>query len=1782
MEKLKKKRAARRGWVTRTAQELSAMLTQPSPSISELEAVIQEFNKRLAKLDEVQEELEEEVEVEELDQELDEAYAFKQEGMKARVQAEDKIRELAVAAAPAGFPAPSIVSGSQNSEAVNVKLPKLELPKFSGEVTQWQSFWDQFNSHIDATNLPVISKFTYLLSLLEGDAKSVVKGLAHTSDNYQVARDLLKDRYGKPERIIFAHVQALLCGHVNLTQSGTKSVAQLWKLRDEILTHIRSLEALGVSGKQCEVFLTPIILSRLPNELRLEWARDGDGHESDLEWLLQFLHKEISRLERSEAFKGKKATSEEKKFESKGSKEKVYSAAALHASSKQDGVLCSFCGKKHKSENCYAVLNLDGKERGEKIKGLGLCFKCLKGGHMSRECKAHIKCTRCNGMHNVLMCGVKLDLSLKKEEDKESKSGDTSAKPENVVLLSGQGSNCTILQTAKVQVSTGDGDIVVAKVMFDNGADRTYVSSNFVKRCKPKWITSTPILYSSFGGHSVGKNEQRNVYRLQLWDSERKSVPIIAAEIPKICQPLVRPVVPSAVLNSFSHVALADGYQQDSPLEIDILIGLDFYWTMISPAEAVQMSSVVAMKSVFGYVLSGKISECIPTSSEYSTPQMLCISSVSDADLRRFWDLETVGVKPKEVVESYSDTRVHKEFESTVQFVDDRYEVTLPWKDEFAKERLMNNEGSARKRLSKLMIKLDKDKELKKEYQKVFDSYESDLIVEEVPSEEISGVSPVYYMPHRPVVKLSSTSTKVRPVFDASATGYNGVSLNDCLLSGPSLNPDLVEVLIRFRRWPFALTADIAKAFLQVTVQRNDRDVHRFLLPREDGTVRHMRFTRVPFGNTASPFLLNATIKHHLNKYPETSVVQELKSEMYTDNWLSGADSVVEASEKFCEARSILADASMDLTKLVSNSLLITSKSHDQYFISGDEPNTVLGLKWCNSQDTFSFVGINPNTSVEVASTKRSILSVIAKIFDPLGLISPFVMYGKILFQELWKLNVSWDEEMPSDLKVRFQKWLLSSQSLKSFHVNRCYFPGLSWGELRNVELHGFGDASEKGYGACVYLRVTSEDNVSRVSLVASKSRVAPIKSVTLPRLELMGALLCSRLVDFVKTSLKLDSDTQVVCWTDSTIALSWIQGETCKKDVFVFNRVRDILALTPQHCWQHCRGKDNPADLITRGLLADKLVDNSMWLCGPSMLKDNPRHPKQSSTVASDTKKASNKSTVCLNVQGEPVSPCMDLNKHSDPCMDLNKHSDLNKALRVTAYVLRFINNCRSQNELKGSITTEEIDLAKCKLIYLTQREVFSDEIKALLIKKAIPKKSKLSKLDPFIDDQGLLRIKGRLEFSDLDYDTKHPVIIPRGPLAKLLIRFQHKLLKHAGVGTVISSLRTNFWIIGVRRLAKTVVKECFSCRCFDTRPCSQPVAPLPKERVTSAPPFSVTGLDFAGPLFCADYPSNKFYVLLFTCGVTRAIHLELTESLSLSDCLLAIRRFVARRGLPSIMYSDNAKTFIAAQTEVQKVYGHLAPKWKYIVPRSPWWGGWWERLIRSVKLALRKTLNHNYVSKTELETILVEIESSINTRPLTYVSEYPDSSQYLTPSHFLLGRVPHSKPSQEVEPSIVSSKDLTERECVKNQRLEHFWKVWSNNYITNLPQVVKGFTQNCSLSKGDLVLIKEDNIPRLKWPLGLVTDVFPGKDGFVRSVKLRTSKGEITRSIQRLYNLEVPRSEEMDVSGRLMPYKVSDDNENSCDDEASLPVDSVSDPDVPSQTRSGRVIKVPVKLDL
>ena len=499
---------------------------------------------------------------------------------------------------------------------------------------------------------------------------------------------------------------------------------------------------------------------------------------------------------------------------------------------------------------------------------------------------------------------------------------------------------------------------------------------------------------------------------------------------------------------------------------------------------------------------------------------------------------------------------------------------------------------------------------------------------------------------------------------------------------------------------------------------------------------------------------------------------------------------------------------------------------------------------------------------------------------------------------------------------------------------------------------------------------------------------------------------------------------------------------------------------------------------------------------------------------------------------------------------------------IRIFAYVLRFLNNKFCINEThSGPLSKIERDSAKKKLIVLEQKAYFHDEYVKLQNGKSISKNSKLFILDPFLDDENIMRVKGRLTNSSLPFETRHPIILPKSHLSKLIIRWYHLLMYHSGVETLFSNLRSEYWIIGCRKLCKSIIRECVACKRQDSRPCSQVVAPLPRPRVTPAPPFSVIGLDYAGPIFCADFPKDKLYILLLTCATTRAIHLELTNSMKVTDTMLAIRRFVSRRGIPCLIYSDNAKSFKSCKEQLELHYGINAPDWKFISPLSPHQGGYWERLVRSVKSCLKKSLGIKYLVKAELETVLIEIESCINSRPLTYVIDDIKSS-VLTPANFIIGRSTFLQPSFETDPTNISANDLYEKLILKSALVNKFWSLWSKLYITNLPHIVKKFTNSCNLRKGSVVLLRDENLPRLMWPLGIIVEVYPGSDGLIRNVRVKTAKGCYTRSIQKLHDLEI-------VSDIYDNSSVSDIVEENSQEGEVL------------QTRSGRVVKAPVRLN-
>ncbi|MEE4247202.1 MAG: hypothetical protein V2I33_17455, partial [Kangiellaceae bacterium] len=904
----------------------------------------------------------------------------------------------------------------------------------------------------------------------------------------------------------------------------------------------------------------------------------------------------------------------------------------------------------------------------------------------------------------------------------------------------------------------------------------------------------------------------------------------------------------------------------------------------------------------------------------------------------------------------------------------------------------------------------------------------------------------------------------------------------------------------------------ITKAFLQLSLAEQDRDVHRFLW-KQGNCIRVMRFLRVTFGVNCSPFLLNATICHHLDGYAgDDRAVQELRSNLYVDDLLTGADTQEEAEELFVHARRIMAEAGMSLSKWTTSDSQLAQFMHEQGAdVIGAPQSKVLGVKWLPREDAFSFEGFSLKSD-DLVVTKRILLSCIARVFDPVGFIAPFIVSAKLLFQDLWRAGVGWDEELSMGMQEAVSEWLVGMQEVKAVRIKRGYFAD-GWGSC-TPEVHVFGDASEKAYGCCAYLRRFDACSGRYIStLLMSRARVAPLKRVTLPRLELLACLLAARMARHVCDVFK----QQMNCyfWSDSMIALGWIRGDPLRWKQFVANRVREIQELTEPSRWAHTPGVDNPADLLTRGCSAGRLVNSELWWEGPRWLQT--RLPCADPIPPSET-------DIELCVDEARASDVALVTHHAPEIFPVERWGTFSKAVRVVAWVMKFVRNVRApvvKRDLSGDLSREEVAAAKVILLKEEQKRCFSAEYEMLLRGQGLHKGSPLFKLNPTKDTDGLLRMKGRLQRSDLSYDEKHPIILPRSHCSLLIVHAEHHLLKHAGVETMIGVLRSRYWIIGLRRLAKRVKGECTACLRHDSLPCNQETAPLPADRVKQSPPFAVVGIDHAGPLLCVDYPGKKFYFLLFTCAVTRAVHLELVESMTTCDTLMAMRRFASRRGMPGVIHSDNAKGFVRASKELLSMYGTEGPEWKIIAPRAPWWGGWWERMVRTVKSALRKSIGVRCLKKTELETVLHEIEACVNSRPLTFVGDAVDASSPLTPSHFLIGRTA-GFPADVLDDVEVDAEQLENREKLRRARMKMFWNKWRDSYLRSLPAVVAKSRERGVLEIGSVVLIRDDGQRKLQWPMGVVEELLPGKDGVVRAVKLRTSSGVVVRPVQRLHHLE------------------------------------------------------------
>lgn len=768
----------------------------------------------------------------------------------------------------------------------------------------------------------------------------------------------------------------------------------------------------------------------------------------------------------------------------------------------------------------------------------------------------------------------------------------------------------------------------------------------------------------------------------------------------------------------------------------------------------------------------------------------------------------------------------------------------------------------------------------------------------------------------------------------------------------------------------------------------------------------------------------------------------------------------------------------------------------------------------------------------ELQATKRSVLQTVAKVFDPIGISQPFTIRMKILLQNLWTLGLDWDETIPSEINKEWRRWLTEMSVLEKFSLPRKYFKGY---KNSDVSLHVFADASPKAYGAVAYFRYSDDTNNICTSFIIAKGRVAPLKPMTLPRLELMAALLAAKLSKYLK-DLFPELCQRICLWSDSQITLYWIKGNARNWKPFVSNRVTEIQSVTDPDQWFHCNGKLNPADLLTRGESASNLLKSSLWFHGPNWLSQpvNVWPVSEQINVDEDSvsheKKSQMVNSLQVSVQSNEISTLL----------NLTRFSKLLKVYRITAYVMRFIHNIKQNStKIRGPLSSAEILDAELYWVKIIQQKHFAKEILDLSNGRPLDKKSPIYSLNPEIDTHGLLRLRGRLQFSDFDFGEKHPWLLPyKDRFCELVIFDAHEKLFHAGVEATLALLREKFWIIRGRQCVKSNLTKCFLCRRYKVRGGTQEVAPLPSDRVIESPPFSVTGLDFAGPFFTKN-SNDKHYLLLFTCATTRALHLELVPSMNTENFMLAFRKFISRRGLCRTIYSDNAKTFKRAELELKRIWKCIQNpsvvdlfsshgiEWKFIVEKGAWWGGFWERHFRTIKTCLRKIVGRSSLTLSELETIFIEIEAIINSRPITYIYDDPAEPSPLTPAHFLIGNRLISLPVIRIsqEDLIGSRNSLIKRYKHQQALLTQFWNRWRKHYLLTLRSMnLCPPTKVSNLFEvDDVVLVHDHRFPRNMWTMGKVTEIYPGRDGKVRSCLIKTSRGNLRRPVQLLYNLEI-----------------------------------------------------------
>ena len=1638
--------------------------------------------------------------------------------------------------------------------------------KFSGaDISQypdWRSQWETAAETMKSMGWTDGRRLRELKNCLEGKALNMIKGYMMQDRNYYLAMADLDEEFLDPTR----HVRSLT-DELMKVEPMKNDAASMQKVTTAVLIMVKQFEGLKLSGPdQAFVMLLALVEPKLNFNTKKAWLQlvkkkqslsHPIGTNANIDDFIGVLREQTKLQEQLNA--GKKP---------KEQKEKDQKTCPTNFST-QAGK-CELCKAGHAFQNCPQLSNFRYVLIKEAANRAKICLRCFGQRGANHSCPTP-KCDKCPKPHNSKIHDsltnpnkpsdknkekgkgkkdgknkeAKGEKSKEQKPEKESdKDEETSEDKKPVTALTSCNTQKNdnnlrgLLRTCRAYLIGPDGSKIMARVALDCCSQEQLIRRD---RAQELGLDGPPCKLSmtvAGGKHTSPTNEHKVDFRIEALDGTYQTDFVTASTIKNISTPFDSIDFSPSDYEHLQDLTFTESYPLKD-VQVDVLLGEPHYSHLeCGEARKKNLYEPVAIKTKLGWVLAGNNpGEKKNKSVVYS---ILHSKVEKEIGLTDFWKQEHDGLLLEDTDLTVEDKIALDQMSRISSYDRDKQKWTtgLLWKE--------NPNGILQdnfKRAFQVMRSVQRNISSPAEAKLLDDAYRAYLSQQHavITSHEADSEDFRYYLETHPVFKLDRETTKCRIVMNASSKDrISKKSLNDLLHKGPDLLPSLAQVQMRFRLHKVAILLDISKMFLQIQLDEESSEALRFMWKFEtDDRPTLMKMQVVTFGLISSPFqaiwVLQETAKMHAKRHPEA--VEKILCNTYMDDLSSGAESAEEANKLLKTFVAIFNTASMKAHKFASNDPEALKNLPDDD-ISKARVVSVLGAKWDIKTDKLTYTFLKQDAEIpDEKPTKRIILSAISKIFDACGLISPFTLQGKLLMQKIWQLQIDWDEPLKDEPTLElWQNWLTQLPLLSSLSIPRHVGP------KQTCFVAVFADASLCAYGACAYL-VSGSGAV----LLFSKTRVAPkklaptvgrkdeeIAALTIARLELLAAVCGAKVGKFVAQAINFPSN-KIAYFSDSSITLSRIKKGPSNWKLWVGTRVAFILKLSDKDQWYYVPGENNPADLASRGCDVATLAQSQIWWNGPTFLQEDrkewpavPGCPAKERTADS----LETKPNLQFKVKKTKQDPVMRI---------MNAHSSLDKMLRILSLARRYV--LKLQAKVKHDtlafpehLTVKELDDSLDLCIKTAQRDAYPAEVEALQNGYEIDKRSSILQYNPYLDEKGILRSNSRLSHSkSLPEGSKFPILLPKKcHLSALIFLRMHEVNLHAGNETILSLSRKKYALMGGRQELRRILNKCKKKICRQPMPHSQQMAPLPPERSEMGRPFTHVGLDYFGPMYTRigdNQPPKKVWACIFTCFSSRAIHLELVEDMTASEFLNAVKRLSARHGQPSVLYSDNAKTFKAADKELKKLFqkptsfqigtglARIGITWSYAIAEAPHTNALTERMIRCVKKSLRVMLNNKMLTFRQLETLLIETEGIVNKRPLCAVRMNEEINP-ITPAELVLGRSLDLLP----DPPKLTAVNLKEVWALRKTLLNIFWKRFYNDYLLELqPRKIWQKQPEKTINEGDVVLLRDDHLSRNDWRIARVETLHAGRDGLPRLVTLKKPNGQtIQRHISRLALLE------------------------------------------------------------